>query len=65
MRVGEGSLVIPLWLILGSREAYVRHRPTSSSAAKLELAEIRPDSISSLVIMIQELRWVVDQERRA
>jgi hypothetical protein len=57
--------VIPLWLMLRSREAYVRHRPTSSSAAKLGLAQLWEESFSSLVVMIQELRGVVDQESRA
>lgn len=57
--------------IKGSREEYVRHRPTNSSAAKLSRASARNDSKGSkhrgdvLVVVVKELRRVVNEECRS
>ena len=54
--------------MLWSSEAYVRHSPTNSSAAKLpdkQSSEPKKEDGHLLVVVIQELRWVVNEERSA
>jgi hypothetical protein len=71
MRRGVGRLVSPLGGICWSSVAYVRHRPKRTSAAKLgswgavsECGFVAVNGGHSLVVMIQELRRVVDHPSR-